>query len=247
MTKFYVFLWNIIHSSRYIYIYIYKHLCQYTHTTIEILRGINMDILRFQRQNMTWREGRSRQLVVKIHLSWTILVWNIMSIGFGTPKWNTYIIYPSAHGGPVIKALAYDGNPGDTVHNIPLQQWEYAVCLWYGKAPSEPATQWTSCQIRKIAGAHAQGMPGTFSPSPQVTDPGMHHGTCVTHVPWCMPESLTSGFLWNWRRGKRSRHSRRMRNLQFCVSGKRPINPNFSGNIARLMCTNSIAAGRSGH
>ena len=120
-----------------IYIYIYKHLCQYTHATIEILRGINMDILRFQKQNMTWREARSRQLVVKIHLSWTISVWNIMSIGYGTPKWNTYIIYLSEHGGPVIKALANDGNPGDTVHNIPLQQWEYAVCLWYGKAPSE--------------------------------------------------------------------------------------------------------------
>ena len=61
---------------------------------------------------------------------------------------------------------------------------------------------WASCQIRKFAGAHAPGMPGTFSPSPQVSDPDMHHGTCVTHVPWCMPGSLTSGFLWNRRRGK---------------------------------------------
>ena len=61
---------------------------------------------------------------------------------------------------------------------------------------------WASCQIRKIVGAHAPGMPGTFSPSPQVSDPDMHHGTCVTHVPWCMPGSLTSSFLWNRRRGK---------------------------------------------
>ena len=45
-------------------------------------------------------------------------------------------------------------------------------------------------------------MPGTFSPSPHVSDPDMHHGTCVTHVPWCMPGSLTSGFIWNRRRGK---------------------------------------------
>ena len=59
-----------------------------------------------------------------------------------------------------------------------------------------------SCQISKIAGAHAPGMPGTFSPSSQVSDPDMHHGTCVTHVPWCMSGSLTSGFLWNWRRGE---------------------------------------------
>ena len=28
---------------------------------------------------------------------------------------------------------------------------------------------------------------------PLVSDPGMHHGTCVTHVPWCMSGSLTQG------------------------------------------------------
>ena len=26
---------------------------------------------------------------------------------------------------------------------------------------------------------------------PPVSDPGMHHGTCVTHVPWCTSGSLT--------------------------------------------------------
>ena len=38
-----------------------------------------------------------------------------------------------------------------------------------------------------------------------------------------MLESLTSGILWSRWRGKRSRHSRRMRNPQFCVSGRQPI------------------------
>ena len=66
-------------------------------------------------------------------------------------------------------------------------------------------------------------MPGTFSPPPLVSDPDMHHGTCVTHVPWCMSGSLTCGFLWSRWRGKRSRHSRRMRNTHFYVSGKRPV------------------------
>ena len=66
-------------------------------------------------------------------------------------------------------------------------------------------------------------MPGTFSPPPRFSDPDMHHGTCVTHVPWCMPRSLISGFLWSRWRGKRSRPSQRMRNPQFCVSGKRPL------------------------
>ena len=28
---------------------------------------------------------------------------------------------------------------------------------------------------------------------PLVSDPGMHHDTCVTHVPWCMSGSLTRG------------------------------------------------------
>ena len=66
-------------------------------------------------------------------------------------------------------------------------------------------------------------MPGTFSPPPRVSDPDMHHGTCVTQVPWCMAGSLISGFLWSWWQGKRSRHSRRMRNRQFYVSSKRPM------------------------
>ena len=26
-----------------------------------------------------------------------------------------------------------------------------------------------------------------------VSDPGMHHGTCVTHLPWCMSGSLARG------------------------------------------------------
>ena len=66
-------------------------------------------------------------------------------------------------------------------------------------------------------------MPGTFSPSARVSDPDMHHGTCVTHVPWCMPGSLTSGFpLSRWQR-KLSRHYRRMRSPQFYVSCKRSM------------------------
>ena len=75
----------------------------------------------------------------------------------------------------------------------------------------------------KLRVAHAPGMPGTFSPQPPVSDLDIHHGTCVKHVPWCMPGSLTSGFLWIRWRGKRSRHSRRMCNPQFYVSGKRPM------------------------
>ena len=45
----------------------------------------------------------------------------------------------------------------------------------------------------KLRVAHALGMPGTFSPPPRLSKADMYHGTCVTHVPWCMPGSLTSG------------------------------------------------------
>ena len=37
------------------------------------------------------------------------------------------------------------------------------------------------------------------------------------------PGMLTKGFRWSRWRGKRSRHSWRMRNPQFCVCGKKPI------------------------
>ena len=55
---------------------------------------------------------------------------------------------------------------------------------------------------KKLRVRHAPGMPGTFSPPSGTSDPDMHHGTCVTHVPWCMPGSLTSVFLWSQWRGK---------------------------------------------
>ena len=77
----------------------------------------------------------------------------------------------------------------------------------------------------KLRVAHA---PGTFSPPPPVSDPDMYHGTCVTHVPRCMPGSLNSGFLCSRWRGKRSRHSRRMRNPQVCLSAKKPITGTLS-------------------
>ena len=34
----------------------------------------------------------------------------------------------------------------------------------------------------KLRIAHAPGMSRTFSPPPRVSDPDMHHDTCVTHV-----------------------------------------------------------------
>ena len=83
--------------------------------------------------------------------------------------------------------------------------------LWLESSMHGPLTRYAKLRV-----AHAPRMPGTFPP-PTVSDPDM------THVPWCMPGSLTSGFLWSRWRGKRSRHSRHMRNPQFVVTGTRPM------------------------
>ena len=84
-------------------------------------------------------------------------------------------------------------------------------------------TSWASYQIRKIAGCACAGNAGNVFPrcryqrKPQVSDSGMHHGTCVTHVPWCMSGSLTCGD------GKTFPAFPAHAHPQFCVSGKRPI------------------------
>ena len=79
----------------------------------------------------------------------------------------------------------------------------------YHTAGYEPLARYLKLRV-----VHAPGMPGTFSRQLRVSYPDM---------PWCMPGSLTSGFLLSRWSGKRSRHSRRMRNPQFYVSGKRPM------------------------
>ena len=106
------------------------------------------------------------------------------------------------------------------------------ACSWYRRdshsfamVSSEMAT-WASYQIRKLAGCACAGNAGNISQPPQVRDHDMHHGPCVTHVPWCMPGSLTCVFLWSWWRGKRSRHSRCMHNPECYVSGKRSVDNN---------------------
>ena len=95
-----------------------------------------------------------------------------------------------------------------------LQGFKYTVGLILSKetnhhlrsstymARNQDIPVWTSCQIRKIAGAHVPGMPGTLSPPPRVSDPDRHHSTCVTYMLWCIPESLTNSFLWSRQQGK---------------------------------------------
>ena len=78
--------------------------------------------------------------------------------------------------------------------------------------------------------------------------PGLAIPTLITARAWrtwCMPGSLTSGFLWSRWWGKLSRHSGRMCNPEFYVSGKRTI---ASGNVSHpslcrlLLLTTTIPA-----
>ena len=71
---------------------------------------------------------------------------------------------------------------------------------------------------------NAPGILGTFSGPPRVSDPDRHHGTCDTHVPWCMPVSLISSFyISQWREKRPSIPGARMCNPQFYVSDNRPM------------------------
>ena len=60
---------------------------------------------------------------------------------------------------------------------------------------------WASYQIRKNCGLRMHRVCRERFPHHRlhrklvtlVSDPGMHHGMCVTHVPWCMSGSLIRG------------------------------------------------------
>ena len=115
------------------------------------------------------------------------------------------------------------GGLAEATRSITLSRWFWWRGVWipathaHTLSDNGPLTRYVKLRI-----AHAPAMPGTFSTPSRVSDPDMHHGTCVTHVPWCMPGSLTNGFIWSRWRGKHCWHPRRMRNPQFYVSGKRP-------------------------
>ena len=117
-----------------------------------------------------------------------------------------------------------------------LQHW----CYWKqsGRELSAGVISWLDgplARYAKLRVTHASGMPGMFSLPPLVGDPDMHHSTYVTHMPWCILGSLTSGFLWSRWRGKRSQYSPCMPNLQICISGKRPM--------ARMLMNSYITCG----
>ena len=70
--------------------------------------------------------------------------------------------------------------------------------IYYTISGMYTAKSMSSYQIHKIAGCTYTWNDGNVFPDqlqrkPLVSDPGMHHGTCVMHVPWCISGSLTRG------------------------------------------------------
>ena len=86
--------------------------------------------------------------------------------------------------GPMIACVNYL-SPCQTCYTIPDNQH---TCGY------RPLTR-----CRKLRIVHAPGILGTFftghrpKRKPLASDPDVHHGTCVTHVPWCMSGSLNGG------------------------------------------------------
>ena len=97
----------------------------------------------------------------------------------------------------------------------------FSLLLWLNSIEIHgPLTRYV-----KLWEAHVPGMPGTFSPPPTSKETASKRSR---HAWWhvrCARAVMDVGIAnlrW-W--GKRSRHSRRMRNPQFYVSGKRPMSP----------------------
>ena len=100
---------------------------------------------------------------------------------------------------------------------------------WYTHSYSDVVymqNAWSSQQIRKIVVARPPGKPKTFSPPPilKKTDSyrSRHASRHVRHARAVMHVGITNP-QWRETRSRHSRHSRRMHNSQFYVSGERTI------------------------
>ena len=128
--------------------------------------------------------------------NWTPTRSNILSYTAGSDgslQWNIHMNVPHSHVGL---------NPARTIPpilNSTRTKYTSPNPRRIITAGHDHTGQWASYQIRKIAGCSCVGNAGNVFPTrqlqrkPLVSDPDIHHGTCVTHVPWCMSGSLTCG------------------------------------------------------
>ena len=99
-----------------------------------------------------------------------------------------------------------------------LLKWQHVIKWYpfhYTKLYPWP---WASYKIRKTVSCVCAGNSGNVFPATAGYRSRHAYGTYVMHVPWCIPGSLTSSFLWSRWQEIRARHSRRMHNPQLYVS-----------------------------
>ena len=66
-------------------------------------------------------------------------------------------------------------------------------CHWQLTPFPGPLTRYLYCGLRMRLECREHFPRHPLQRKPLVTDPGMHQGTCDTHMPWCMSGSLTRG------------------------------------------------------
>ena len=108
-------------------------------------------------------------------------------------------------------------------HNPKISEFKTSQILISELAMCSEMSPWASCQIWKIAGCACAGNAGNVFPPPTsketTTKRSRHASRHVRHARAVMHVGIAKP---RWR-GKRSWHSRCIRNPQFYVSGKRPI------------------------
>ena len=62
-----------------------------------------------------------------------------------------------------------------------------------GNCPTDLLPDTQNCWLRMRRECRERFPRHQLQRKPPVSDPGMHHDTCVTHVPWCRSGSLTRG------------------------------------------------------
>ena len=85
----------------------------------------------------------------------------------------------------------WDERKGINKNYIHMHLWEILTRLCYITMGLLPDTQ--NRGLRMHRGCRERFPRHRLQRKPLVNDPGMHHGTCLTHVSWCMSGSLNRG------------------------------------------------------
>ena len=119
------------------------------------------------------------------------------------PTWYIYLIYPQS----------------SLICFVAMQLPHRLLLIHVIRFPMDLLPDTQNCGLRMCRECRERFPPIDFKGKPLVSDPGMHRVMHVRDARAVMHVGIAN-LRW---RGKHSQHSRRMRNPQICVSGKRPI------------------------